>query len=585
VSAQAAFRTDTVHRPLFRAPEPASAPGKLQQSHFRLMVVMLLFMLVTLAIALRLIQFAVFGDGSGARVVTPVAQRADITDRNGVPLATTIQAWSIAINPQAVLGDKAQLARDLAVLIPEKSEAEYRRILFSKKKFVYLKEEAVPALVARVHALGEPAIMELRVPERLYPQAALGGHLLGYSQLVADTKGEEELTGIGIERFFDKQLSGGQPVQLSIDTRVQAALESEIARRIVETAAAGGAGVILDVHTGEVMALASLPDINPNAHAHYNNVDMANKVTQSAFELGSTFKMLTFANAIEHGVLSDFSQTWDVTAPIRIGSHSIHDDEPMHRAITTPEVMTYSSNIGTAKIAELVGPDRVQHFFRELGFFDRTGIELRERGAPILPRDWGRSTVMTTAFGHGIAVTPLHLAQAYAALVNGGILHPATLVKHKDGEKVAGKRVISEATSARMRQLMRLVVLQGTGTNADAAGLRVGGKTGTAEKVVNGRYVKNANVTTFSGAFPMEDPRYVVLVVMDDAKAIKAAPGVQSTYGFKTAGWMTAPLAKRVIRRVGPLLGVRPELNRDIDVSDLMPLILEKKVPGKNAYE
>jgi cell division protein FtsI (penicillin-binding protein 3) len=585
VNAPAGIRLDPSQRPLFRAPEPVNAPGGLQQSHFRLMVVMMLFMLVTLAVALRLMQFAVFGNGDAGIAAPPTQARADILDRNGIPLATTIKAWSIAINPQAVLGDKAQLARDLAALIPEKSEADYRKILFSKKKFVYLKEEAVPALVARVHALGEPAIMELRVPERLYPQAALAGHLLGYSQLVADAKGKEELTGIGIERYFDKQLSAGESVQLSIDTRVQAALESEIARRIAETTAAGGAGVILDVHTGEVIALASLPDINPNAHAHYNNVDMANKVTQSAFELGSTFKMLTFANAIEHGVLTDMSQRWDVSAPIRIGSHSIHDDEPMHRQITTPEVMTYSSNIGTAKIAELVGEARVRTFFQKLGFFDRTNIELRERGAPIVPRDWGRSTVMTTAFGHGIAVTPLHLAQAYAALANGGIFHPATLVKHKPGEKIVGKRVVSEATSARMRQLMRLVVLQGTGTNADAPGLRVGGKTGTAEKVVNGRYVKNANVTTFAGAFPMEDPRYVVLVVMDDAKAIKAAPGIQSTYGFKTAGWMTAPLAKRVIRRVGPLLGVRPELNRDIDVSDLMPLLLEKKVPGKNAYE
>ncbi|QJU60544.1 penicillin-binding protein 2 [Sphingomonas sp. AP4-R1] len=549
------------------------------------MVVMMLFMLVTLAVALRLTQFAIFGNGEEARVAAPASARADIIDRNGVPLATTIQAWSIAINPQSVLGDKNELAHQLSLLIPEKSEADYRRILFSKKKFVFLKEEAVPALVARVHALGEPAIMELRVPERLYPQAALAGHLLGYSQMVADAKGKEELTGIGVERFFDKQLSAGQQVQLSIDTRVQAALESEIARRIAETSAAGGAGVILDVHTGEVMALASLPDINPNSHAHYSNVDMANKVTQSAFELGSTFKMLTFANAIEHGVLNDMSQTWDVTHVIQIGGHQIHDDEPMHRAITTPEVMTFSSNIGTAKIAELVGEDRIKAFFRELGFFDRTGIELRERGAPILPRDWGRSTIMTTAFGHGIAVTPLHLAQAYAALANGGIFHPATLVKRPPGEAVPSRRVISEATSARMRQLMRLVVLQGTGTNADAPGLRVGGKTGTAEKVVGGRYVKNANITVFSGAFPMEDPRYVLVVVMDDAKAIKAAPGIQSTYGFKTAGWMTAPLAKRVIRRVGPLLGVRPELNRDIDVSDLMPLILEKKVPGKNAYE
>jgi cell division protein FtsI (penicillin-binding protein 3) len=586
VNAPASIRSDTVHRPLFRAPEPTGAPGGLQQSHFRLMVVMMLFMLVTLAVALRLAQFAIFGDGEEARVAAPISMRADITDRNGVPLATTIKAWSIAINPQTVLGDKNELARELAELIPEKSEADYRRILFSKKKFVFLKEEAVPALVARIHALGEPAIMELRVPERLYPQAALAGHLLGYSQIVENpVTHKDELTGIGVERFFDKQLASGQALQLSIDTRVQAALESEIARRIGETSAAGGAGVILDVHTGEVMALASLPDINPNSHAHYSNIDMANKVTQSAFELGSTFKMLTFANAIDHGLLPDMSKKWDVTHVIQIGGHQIHDDEPMHRAITTPEVMTFSSNIGTSQIAETIGPDRIKAFFGRLGFFDRTGIELRERGAPIVPNDWGRSTVMTTSFGHGIAVTPLHLAQAFAALANGGVFHPATLVKHKPGEAIASKRIISAETSARMRQLMRLVVLQGTGTNADAPGLRVGGKTGTAEKVVGGHYAKNANITVFSGAFPMDDPRYVVVVVMDDAKAIKAAPGIQSTYGFKTAGWMTAPLAKRVIRRVGPLLGVRPELDRDIDVSDLMPLILEKKVPGKNAYE
>jgi cell division protein FtsI (penicillin-binding protein 3) len=233
-----------VHRPLFRAPEPTGAPGGLQQSHFRLMVVMMLFMLVTLAVVLRLTQFAIFGDGEEARVAAPASARADIVDRNGVPLATTIKAWSIAINPQTVLGDKnACSPHELADLIPEKSEADYYKILTSKKKFVFLKEEAVPALVARIHALGEPAIMELRVPERLYPQAALAGHLLGYSQIVENpVTHKEELTGIGVERFFDKQLAAGQQVQLSIDTRVQAALESEIARsaspRPVRSAAA-----------------------------------------------------------------------------------------------------------------------------------------------------------------------------------------------------------------------------------------------------------------------------------------------------------------------------------------------------------
>jgi cell division protein FtsI (penicillin-binding protein 3) len=446
-------------------------------------------------------------------------------------------------------------------------------MLYSKRKFIWLRQPALPALVERVHALGEPGLLLLREPRRLYPQAQLGGHVLGYAQV-----GDKGLTGIGVERFLDSELKQGKDIALAMDIRVQAALEGEISRRMAETSAVGGAGIVLDVDSGEVLALASLPSFNPNNPGR-DLVTMADKATLLTYEMGSTFKMLTFADAIESGVITDWSKTYDVSAPLRIGGHTIHDDEPKHRPLTIPEVMTFSSNIGTAKIAEEIGPDRIQAFFRKFGMFEPTNIELRERGSPQLPPDWGRSAVMTTAFGHGIAVTPLHLAEAYAALANGGVWHPATLLKRDPAKPVPSKRLISEAVSAKVRQLMRLVVLQGTGTNADAAGLRVGGKTGTAEKIVNGRYVKNSNITTFAGAFPMDHPRYVVLVMLDDAKASKG------TYGFKTAGWMTAPLARRVIARIGPLLGVQPQLDKDIDVSDLMPFLAEKKVPGKNAFE
>jgi cell division protein FtsI (penicillin-binding protein 3) len=577
VNAPAGLRLDRAVRVELRdAAGPGTPMGVAQQ---RLMGIMLMFMLVTAVIGLRLVQICLFGGTDANAGAAQGAQRGEILDRNGQPLATTIKLWAVAVNPQKILGDKNALAAKLNQLMPEKSVLDYRRILFGKRKFLYLRQPAPPELAAAVHALGDPGLLLLSESHRLFPQSAMAGHVLGYSQQVENPRThKQELTGIGVERYFDTDLKAGKSITLSIDTRVQAALESEISKRMVETQAVGGAGVILDVHTGEVLAMASLPDINPNAPLR-DQANMSNKVTQSTYELGSTFKMLTFANAIQSGVLTDMSQKFDVSSPLHVGGHTIHDDEPMHRALTVPEVMTYSSNIGTAQIADELGPERTKAFFRLLGMDQRIPIELRERGLPQFPSYWARTTVMTTAYGHGIAVTPLHLAVAYAALANGGILRPATLIKLPPNAQVPGKRVISEATSARMRQFMRLVVLQGTGTNANAAGLRVGGKTGTAEKVVGRGYSKSANITVFAGAFPMDNPRYAVVTILDDAK------GSKQTAGFKTAGWMTAPLMRRITARVGPLLGIRPELDKDLDVSDLMALLAEKKVPGKNVLE
>jgi cell division protein FtsI (penicillin-binding protein 3) len=571
VNAPTALRIDRAERVELR--EAAATANPLGIAQQRLMGLMLLFMLICL-----------FGAPDDRTAAVGTAERGEILDRNGQPLATTIKLWAVAVNPQKILGDKNALAVKLNQLMPEKSVDDYRRILFGKRKFLYLRQPAPPELAAAVHALGEPGMLLLSEPHRLFPQGAMAGHLLGYSQEVEDGHGHSGITGIGVERFFNDALAQGKSIQLAMDTRVQAAVENEIQRRMTETQAKGGAGIVLDVDTGEVLAMASLPDINPNAP--FKGVDpsdqqvMINKATQAVYELGSTFKMITFANAIEHGVITDWSKTYDVTAPLQVGRFRIKDDEPKKRPITTVEIMTFSSNIGTSQIALALGAQNIDAFFKTLGLDKRTDIELRERGQPQYPTQWGQSAVMTTSFGHGIAVTPLHLARIFAALTNGGVMHPVTLLKRQPGAQIPGQRVVSEATSARIRQLMRLVVLQGTGTNANAPGLRVGGKTGTAEKVNQfGGYDRNANITVFAGAFPMDHPRYVTLVVLDDARPTK------ETYGFKTAGWMAAPVGKRIIARIGPLLGVRPDLAQDIDVSDLMPLILEKKDPSKNVVE
>jgi cell division protein FtsI (penicillin-binding protein 3) len=557
------------HAPL----EVQTALGVTQQ---RLMVLMLLFILVTGVIGIRLTQICLFGGADDARKGGASSfLLPDMIDRNGVKLATGINTWVIAVNPQKINGDRNAIADRLALLMPERDAAYYRRILFSKRKFVYLRRPATPELVMAVNAIGDPGLLLLREQRRLYPQAQLAGHVLGYID-------RDGIAQAGMEKVLQSRIAKGAhfngPVALSIDSRVQAALESELNTAMTTFSAVGASGVVLDIKTGELVALTSLPSFNPNAPGR-DALNAANKATYFTYELGSTFKMLTVANAMETGVVTDMAKRYDATAALHVGGFSIHDDHPKGRWLTIPEVLVYSSNIGTARMADEIGVDRTVSFFRKLGFDQPTDIELFERGKPQFPSFWARTTLMTTAYGHGIAVTPLHLAQAYAALANGGIWHPVTLLKHRPGAEIEGRRIVSEATSWRVRQLMRLVVLQGTGGNANAPGLRVGGKTGTAEKIEGGRYSRRANLTAFAAVFPLDEPRYVVVTMLDDPKATK------ETYGFKTAGWNVAPVIKRVIARVGPLLGVRPDLSRDIDVSDLMPLIKEKKVPGKNEIE
>ncbi len=532
----------------------------------RLMVVMLLLLFGVMAVTVRIgwLTMMTGGEAYAASTNPNIPPRADIVDRNGVTLARTIDAWSIAVHPDRIISDPEELAANLHDLMPERSAAEYSEILTSERSFSYLRRRALPELVAQVNALGEPAMEYLREPERLYPQTNLAAHVLGWVNL--DGEGVTGMEAVLEDRLMDPA-QRTEPVALSIDSRVQAAVQIELATAMRRFNAIGAAGIVLDANTGELLALTSLPNFNPNAANQSSDRARFNQATMGFYELGSTFKPITMAAAIEEGVVTDISRRYNAEEPLEVGRFTISDDHPQRRYLNVPETLVHSSNIVTARIADELGAERMQAVFRDLHFDDPVEFELPVRGRPIWPDYWARTTIMTAGYGHGIAVTPLHLANSYAALVNGGIYRPLTLMRLAPNEVPEGERVFSEATSDQMRGLLRLIVQEGTGRNADAEGYRVGGKTGTAEKAGGGGYRRNALVTTFAAAFPMDDPQYVVVVMLDEPR------GDAGTGGASSAGWTAAPVVRRVVSRIGPLLGVIPSETRDIDTRRLQAML------------
>lgn len=538
-------------------------------AHFRLMILLLVFLAGFSVIIGRLLSFSIFEEVKPYRTSTSVfvPARGDIVDRNGVALARTMKGYAVRVVPDRILGDKQLLSRQLAEIFPDTTKEEFLAKLTGDRP-TYLRRRALPGDVRKVHALGEIGIEFPRENERLYPQRDLAAHILGYVN--ADGEGV-----MGMERALNEKLKDenlrGTPSTLSIDSRVQAAFESELHSAMVANEARGAAGVILDVHTGEVMALASLPVFNPNKIRKESMKHQINEVTQSVFELGSTFKPFTIAAALDAGTVTDLAIRYNAMEPIKVAGFTIKDDHGQNRYLNVPETLVHSSNIVTARIADNLGKEGMEDMIRRLGFDERPHIEIAERGKPLWPKRWGRVTNMTVAYGHGIAVTPLHLASAYAAMVNGGIWRPATLLKIEEGQEPKGRRVFKAATSARMRQLLRMIVTSGTGKKADAPGFRIGGKTGSAEKPSEGGYNKTSLVSTFAAAFPMDNPRYVVIAMLDEPRG-RAETGFQ-----RTAGWTAAPVVKAVVPRVGPMLGVVPDEHRDVDVSELTPLLWSPK--------
>ena len=545
----------------------------LLMAKWRVLWVVLGFAVIALAAVSRILFLGLFEPAPAQQQFGTmlVPERADIVDRNGVPLARAFPAYALWYNPAALGGDGPPLVRSprevaesLSRIFPD-LEVNALAARLAEGRPGYLRRRILPEDANRVHQMGEPALEFPRETERFYPQGSMAAHVLGF--VGADGQGH-----VGMEQVFDDRLTDpaqrGVPAMLSIDARVQGALEDELMRGMNASNAKGAAGIVLDVDTGEVVALASLPSFNPNLIDRAGEGFIFNRVTNQVYELGSTFKPITVAAAIDAGAVTDLSRRYQSNRPIAIGGFQIKDSHALGASLNVPESLIHSSNIVTAQIADQVGGARLNQTMRDLGMDQRAQIELPARGFPLWPKgQWSRITTMTVSYGHGIAVTPLHLASAYAALVNGGIWRPATLVKVEPGQAVPGRRVFKASTSARMRQLLRMIVDIGTGKNANAVGYRVGGKTGSAEKPGAGGYRESSLVATFAAAFPMDHPRYVVIAMLDEPQ------GTAATSGQRTAAWNAAPVVGRLVPRIGPLLGIMPDATRDVDITDLAPLV------------
>jgi cell division protein FtsI (penicillin-binding protein 3) len=545
----------------------------------RLFAVGVAFVIAFVVIAGRLAQVTLL---PGAITVPRIARfdplpppppgRGDIIDRHGKLLATTLDSLSLYANPREIV-DAADAADKLVAALPGLDRAALLAKLTSGKGFVWVKRHLTPDQEYAVNQLGIPGLQFEHEERRVYPYGALLSHAVGYTGI--DDNGEA-----GIERGLDGALRGRQePLQLSIDLRLQYILHEELARVVDDFTAKGGAGLIMNVNTGEVLAMVSLPDFDPShpdtPDPNHPDVTIAermfNRVTLGDYEIGSVFKIFTTAMGLDSGATT-MTGRFDATYPIHIGRFTISDYHGKHRWESVPEILMYSSNIGEAKIALAVGGDRQQEYLRRFGLLSSPTFELKEIGRPHFPARWREVNVMTIGFGHGISETPLQIATAGSALVNGGILRPATLLKLPHGGAPQGISVISPETSEHMRKLLRMVVLYGTGEMVDAPGYVVGGKTGTADKVVGARYAERKLLSSFLGVFPMTAPKYLVMVMVDEPHPNKAS------HGYATAGWTAAPAVGRTIVRVAPLLGVQPvdESSPEI-VHALTPESLEGK--------
>ena len=517
----------------------------------RLIVTGALFALVFCVIGGRLIDVTLLGRSTEPRVAaTPRAGafesfRADIADRNGVLLATSLETASLYASPRLV-PNAADAAARLAPLIAADA-ADLRAKLSSDKSFVWLRRNLTPKQQYEVNRLGIPGVDFQRDERRVYPLGSIAAHIVGFTDI--DNKGLA-----GIERRFDEQLRAAQhPVRLSIDIRAQYVMREELQRSIDEFSAVGAAGMVLDARTGEIVAMVSLPDFDPHRPGAMPPENRFNRPTLGVYEMGSTFKLLTLAMALDLGV-ANLGSTWDATHPIQISRFTIKDFRGGERRwLTTSEVLQYSSNIGAARMGVAVGAARQKDFMRRIGMLDPAPLELPEIGQPMYPSTWREINTMTISFGHGVAVSPLQLVNAVATLANGGILRPSTLLKRDPNEIPPGRQVISPETSRTMRGLMRMVVEKGTGKKAEVVGYRVGGKTGSAEKVsAHGGYARKALLSSFVGAFPINDPRYVILAMLDEPH------GTKKTGGFATGGAVAAPTVGRLVTRLAPLLGLEP---------------------------
>lgn len=513
------------------------------------------------ALAVRLVALGVTGDRAeddGRSPVLAASQaRPDIVDRNGETLATDIKTAALFAEPRYVI-DPDEATELLSSVLPDLDRNRLRRLLSTEAKFAYIRREITPRQQQAIHRLGIPGIGFRVENRRFYPGGPTASHVLGTVNI--DNRGIA-----GIERHLDGAFLNDlkaagfandhvmEPARLSLDLRVQHVVRDELAQAMERYQAIAGIGIVMDVNTGEVLALSSVPDYDSNNRDELLDPERLNRAAVGVYEMGSTFKAFTVAMALDSGI-AKVTDSFDATHALRVGGFSINDFHGKRRWLTVPEVFIYSSNIGAARMALAVGTQGQHDYFRRLGLLDTLKTELPETGAPIVPKmPWPKVTTITMAFGHGVSVSPLQMAAAGAALVNGGFyISPTFRPRTIEAAAALAKPVLRPETSDTMRKLFRLNVMKGSGRRAEVAGYGVGGKTGTAEKVENGRYVSDKRRNSFLAAFPMDAPKYLVLVVIDEPKPESPGRGA-------TAGSNAAPTVGNIVRRIAPMLGVEPK--------------------------
>jgi cell division protein FtsI (penicillin-binding protein 3) len=515
----------------------------------RMTVVAIMFGAVFVALAGRFVQLSVFPNVEHKTAFRPEAlaavSRADITDRNGNVLATDLDAASLFVDARKVW-DADEAATALTGVLPELDRVQLIRKLTSGQAFVWLQRDLNPRQQDAIHRLGFPFLGFRREPHRVYPHGRLAAHALGYVD--TDNHGLA-----GVERGLDRTIADprrlDESVRLSLDVRVQHALQDELMRAMETYQAIAATGVVMNVNTGEIAALASLPDFDPNDPLSSPPEARFNRATLGVYEMGSTFKTFTTAMVLDAGKAT-LKTTYDARRPLTFGRFKISDFHAQNRMLTTAEVFEHSSNIGSARMALAVGIEGHRAFLAKLGLLQPMRFEIAETSKPMVPARWGELQSVTISYGHGIAVNPVQVAAATSAIVNGGMLYQPTMMKIREGEAPKGARTISPETSEQMRGLLRHVVEKGTGGRADVPGYPVGGKTGTAEKPKAGGYAETSLLTSFVAVFPAHKPEYAALIILDEPKPNK------DTHGYATAGWNAAPTASKVIARIAPLLNI-----------------------------
>ena len=559
--------------PTIRLDGARKVRGNLTQARIRWMVVALVLGFAVVGgrlIQLGLVESDQTIEGQARDVIT--ATRPPIMDRNGLEMAVDIRVPSLFAEPRRII-DVDEAVRELRTVLPNLKEDWLRNRLTGDKGFVWLQRELSPAIQDKVMRLGIPGIDFITESKRFYPGMAEASHILGSTNI--DNQGisgiEKHMDGENVALLQELGLARGNaltPVELSVDMRVQHVLHEQLTDAMTRYQAIAAAGVMMDIHTGEVVALASVPDFDPNDPASALVKDSFNRVTSGIFEPGSIFKTITLAGALDAGAVRITDQ-FDARFGIRFGRFTIDDFHGKHRILQLPEVFKYSSNIGTIRVMQALGKDNYRAFLTRMGFDQRVPFELPEMRLPTVPKEFSEVGAATASFGHGLSVSPLHMVAAYTALVNGGNYIAPTLYKRSVEEaQPLYRQVVQPQTSAYIRYLLRLNAIDsggsGTRMNKLAQGFRAGGKTGTAEKVVDGRYSSSKVTNFFGSAFPLEEPRYAMVIMVDEPKRENPQSGT-------TAGFNAGEVTGRIIQRVAPMLGIAPDFTEIADQALVPP--------------